>query len=298
MPSTIPETISSEPLDAADLSEAAQRAPIHERDRIPSWVLRLQERLYGWLSTDSRVVIAIVITGVAVVGLLVLSSMKFFEVVIAGLESSAFLGLFLVNWIGNGGALVPIPGARFVGLLMIFQNAVLFPSWEVFAVSGAAMGLGLLSYYIAGARTARAYEAGDTEGAEQLARDTGMLAQAGDSTMAMASGQAATTAPDAAAKADGEVPRNGLRGRLSGSFQKAQERAEPVISKHGSTGMFLLCFGPSPLGTAAAFIGGLMRFGFSRYLAASFAAKYLLAGIIVVAGLVFSEAARSVELPF
>lgn len=41
-----------------------------------------------------------------------------------------------------------------------------------------------------------------------------------------------------------------------------------------------------------------MRFGFARYLATSFAAKYLLAGIIVAMGLVFSDAARAVDLPF
>ena len=90
----------------------------------------------------------------------------------------------------------------------------------------------------------------------------------------------------------------GLRRRFSQSFKHAKERAEPVIAKHGVRGMFLLCFGPSPLGTAAAFLGGLMRFGFTRYLAASFASKYLLAGIVVVAGLIFSEAARSIQLPF
>ena len=41
-------------------------------------------------------------------------------------------------------------------------------------MAGAAMGLGLLSYYIAGARTARSYADGDAS-AEQLAQDTGML---------------------------------------------------------------------------------------------------------------------------
>jgi hypothetical protein len=56
-------------------------------------------------------------------------------------------------------------------------------------------------------------------------------------------------------------------------------------------GMFVLCFGPTPLGTTAAFLGGLMRFGFARYLATPFAAKYLLAGIVVAAGLFFSGAA-------
>ena len=70
-----------------------------------------------------------------------------------------------------------------------------------------------------------------------------------------------------------------------------------MIEQRGLYGMFLLCFAPTPLGTAAAYLGGLMRFGFSRYLLASFAAKYLLAAIIVVLALVFNEAARSVQMP-
>ena len=61
--------------------------------------------------------------------------------------------------------------------------------------------------------------------------------------------------------------------------------------------MFLLCFAPTPMGTAAAYLGGLMRFGFSRYLLASFVAKFLLTGIIVLLALIFSDAARAVDVP-
>jgi hypothetical protein len=296
----IPENISADPLNADELSEVAQRAPIHEGDRIPGWLLRVQELLFGWLSRDSRVLIAVVLIAVAVVGLLTLSSMKFFRIALEDLDITAYVGLFLVNWIGNGGVLVPIPGARFVGLLMIFQNAVLFPSLEVFAVSGAAMGLGLLSYYIAGARTERAYRKGDTEGAERLAKDTGMLAQADEPTMDMAQSMTpiAQSPHPKEDHAGAQGQGGGLKRRVSDSFKQAQDRAEPVIEKHGVSGMFLLCFAPTPLGTAAAFLGGLMRFGFSRYLAASFASKYLLAGIIVVAGLAFSGVASTVQLPF
>jgi membrane protein DedA with SNARE-associated domain len=168
---------------------------------------------------------------------------------------------------------------------MIFQQAVIFPSWEVFAISGAAMALGLLSYYIAGARTARSYQAGDADSAQAVADDAGML---DDVEPASAAAAATATRPSTMKR---------LEGRLSKSLQKAQAKAQPAIEQHGVRGMFVLCFGPTPLGTAAAFVGGLMGFGFARYLATSFAAKYLLAGVIVAAGLLFSEAARSVDLP-
>jgi len=88
-----------------------------------------------------------------------------------------------------------------------------------------------------------------------------------------------------------------LRRRFTTSLARAQERAQPILERRGTPGMLLLCFGPTPMGTAAAYVGGLMRFGFRRYLLASFAGKYLLTGIIVVLALTFSDAARAVPIP-
>jgi hypothetical protein len=284
-------------------------------DRVPHWVMRVHAWFTGLMSSESRLVLGLFIVGLAVVALLVLSSMRFVDVVFDSLDTLSFLGLFLVNWLGNGGALVPIPGARFIGLMMIFQQAVLFPSWEVFAVSGAAMALGLLSYYIAGARTAESYQQGDAAGAEQLATDAGMLdgSKLSDDASsrtptpdpaASPTATATTTPAPAMAAANTADPASNpssmkrLEHRFSVSLRKAQVRAQPVIEKHGVTGMFLLCVGPTPLGTAAAFVGGLVRFGFARYLATSFAAKYLLAGIIVALALILSDTAHTVDLPF
>jgi hypothetical protein len=304
---------------ANELDEAASRSPIHEGDEAPTFILRTQAWFHHWLSNKSRVVLGLVVVFVAVVLLLTVSSFQFLSIVFDALNIFTFLGLFLVNWLGNGGALVPIPGARFIGLLMIFQQAVLMPSWEVFAVSGAAMALGLFSYYIAGVRTAKSYAQGDAAGAEQLAQQTGMLDDevtdlspgAGlDEEFVMAisgvepSSPTASPGPanvavpaNAAVPADEDTRSSRLRGRFTRSLKKTQERAQPIIEQRGTRGMFLLCFAPTPMGTAAAYLGGLMRFGFSRYLLASFAAKYLLAGIIVVLALVFNDAAHAVQIP-
>lgn len=303
-------TITPDPEQAAELDKVARSQPIYGRDQAPSFMLRGQAWLHRWLSNESRVVVGVGVVIFAVLVVLALSTLRFLQIVFDALDLVAFVGLFLVNWLGNGGALVPIPGARFAGLLLIFQQAVLLPSWEVFAVAGGAMALGLLSYYIAGARTAKSYLAGDSEGAQELATETGMLGDErpefspgaeidADVVSAMA-GVApqeprASGSPSAAAQPAPRTAR--LRERFSSSLKRAQERAQPVIEQRGPYGMFLLCFAPTPLGTAAAYIGGLMRFGFSRYLLASFAAKYLLAGIIVVLALVFNEAARSVQIP-
>jgi uncharacterized membrane protein YdjX (TVP38/TMEM64 family) len=79
--------------------------------------------------------------------------------------------------------------------------------------------------------------------------------------------------------------------RFAASWHRALERAQPAVEKHGLTGMFWLCFAPTPLGTAGAFLGGAMGFGFSRYLLASFAAKYLLTVFIVIIAVVVADQA-------
>ena len=175
-------------------------------------------------------------------------------------------------------------------------------SLEVFAVAGAAMSLGLLTYYIAGARTAESYAEGDSQGAEDLARETGMLDDDGVDFSPGAELDAKAVAAIAGVEDDDSTSEPGsddgrLRSRFRSGLLRAQARAKPVLEKRGTAGMFLLCFAPTHMGTAAAYVGGLMRFGFSRYLLASFAAKFLLTGIIVLLALVFSDAARAVDIP-
>lgn len=281
---------------------------MHAGDQAPSIVLHAQEWVYRWLSSQSRIVLGLVIVILAVVTAIVFSSFQLLRIFLSGLDIVALIAVFLVNWLGNGGALVPIPGARFAGLLLIFNQAVLLPSWEVFGVAGLGMALGLLSYYIAGVRTAASYAQGDSAGAEDLARQTGMLgedsldftpgteldAQAVEAIAGVKSNVAEAPATGTEDTADSS---GRLRSRFRSSLQRAQERAEPVIEQRGVWGMFLLCFAPTPMGTAAAYVGGLMRFGFSRYLLASFAAKFMLTGIIVLLALVTGDTAGAVDIP-
>lgn len=287
--------------------EAAAQAPMHGNDQAPSFVLRGQAWVYRWLSSQSRVVLGLVIVILAVVAAVALSSSKLLRIFFEGLDVLALAALFLVNWLGNGGALVPIPGARFVGLLLVFNQAVVLPSLQVFTVAAAGMALGLLSYYIAGARTAASYAEGDAVGAEDLARETGMLgddsydfspgADLDAQTVEAIAGVSPEPAPPPSSSDAAGTRSGGLRSRFRSSLQQAQARAKPVIEQRGTGGMFLLCFAPTPMGTAAAYLGGLMRFGFSRYLLASFVAKFLLTGIIVLLALIFSDAARAVDVP-
>lgn len=316
MTTPVGQALRRDPEQAAELDGAGSRAPINAADKVPGLLLRAQAWVHGWLSNESRVVLGMVVVVLAVVVLIALSSVRFLRIIFDALDIVAFLGLFLVNWLGNGGALVPIPGARFIGLLLIFQQAVILPSWEVFGVAGAAMALGLLSYYVAGARTAQSYAEGDTAGAEDLASRTGMLdedatefspgAQLDEAAIVAIAGTGPPAAVDEAAGSDDQDTESAaaptstsgrLRKRFTTSLKRTQERAQPIIEQRGVFGMLLLCFAPSPMGTAAAYLGGLLRFGFVRYLAASFAAKYLLAGLIVLLALTFSDVARSVQIP-
>ena len=292
------------PTPATEL-QAAARTPLHQRDRVPTFLLRGQAWLQRWISIESRLLLSLVIVILAVFAALIMSSMQLLRILIDDLNLVALLSIFLINWLGNGGALVPIPGARFIGLLIIFQQAVLLPSWEVFLVAGAAMSLGLLSYYLAGARTAESYAEGDAAGAEDLARDTGMLgedvpdfAPGAELDAQAVSAITGVSEPELEPEASASESRVGrLRQRFTTSLQRAQARAQPVIEQRGTPGMFLLCLAPSPMGTASAYVGGLMRFGFSRYLVASFGAKFMLAGFVVLLALTFSDAARAVDIP-
>ena len=275
-------------------------------------MLRGQEWLQGWFSNESRLLMGVVIVTVAVVAAIAVSSLRVVQTAFESLDLFVVLTLFLVNWLGNGGVLVPIPGARFIGLLMVFQRAVILPSWEVFLVAGAAMGLGQLSYFVAGARTEQSYAEGDDAGAQKIASDSGMLDEQtadfspgaeldADIVSAIADVAATPVAPadaeGAARTKGGSGAAGGWRARFSTSLKHAQDRAQPVLERRGAWGMFLLCFAPTPLGTAAAYAGGLMGFGFRRYLVSSFASKFLLTGVVVVLALVFSDAARAVAIP-
>lgn len=285
---------------------------MHAADRVPRFMLRTQAWLQGWFTNESRLLMGVVVVAVAVMSAVTVSSLRFVRVAFESLDLFVVLTLFLVNWLGNGGVLVPIPGARFIGLLMIFQQAVILPSLEVFLVAGAAMGLGQLSYYVAGARTAQSYAEGDDAGAERIASDSGMLEHETadfapgaelDADIVSAIADVHAT-PEASTESEGSAgtketsgAAGGWRSRFSTSLKHAQERAQPVLEQRGAWGMFLLCFAPTPLGTAAAYVGGLIGFGFKRYLVSSFASKFLLTGVIVALALVFSDAARAVAIP-
>ena len=100
---------------------------MHARDQVPRFILQAQAWVYRWISSQSRIVFSLVIVILAIIAAILFSSFRVLQILFDGLDVVALVGLFLVNWLGNGGALVPIPGARFVGLLLVFNQAVVLP---------------------------------------------------------------------------------------------------------------------------------------------------------------------------
>jgi membrane protein DedA with SNARE-associated domain len=124
-------------------------AELHPHDRIPEWLRRAQERLLGIWPTSRRRQVGAVVAVVAVFVATLLAASRLLDFVFGSLDVVAYLGLFAVNWIGAGGLLVPIPGTRIAGWLMIIQQGGALEPLFAGVVGGLAMTIGQVSVYIA-----------------------------------------------------------------------------------------------------------------------------------------------------
>lgn len=115
----------------------------------PKWLVRYHARVDERVSVRTRRRLGIAVGfGAAIAGTLVVLVIK-----PLGLDISwaAWIGLFLANWVGNGGILVPIPGLRFVGWTMAAHQGAEGPTILVGLVAGFAMALGQTSFYLTAA---------------------------------------------------------------------------------------------------------------------------------------------------
>ena len=123
--------------------------PTDPQDGAPRWLLRYHAWLDQRTSPRTRRRLGIALGfGAAIVGTLIVLVIK-----PLGLDIpwAAWIGLFLANWIGNGGILVPIPGLRFVGWTMAAHQGAEGPTILVGLVAGFAMALGQTSFYLTAA---------------------------------------------------------------------------------------------------------------------------------------------------
>jgi len=167
---------------------------------------------------------------------------------------------------------------------MLFQQAIALAPLEAMLVAAAGMSLGLLSYYLAGATTAR-HRVGTATSTDAIDDGTKASKHADDA--------ATEGAPTTDASTQGAVftwlSSHRLTRRFLDSLEKAQAQARPVIERRGMSGVFWLCVAPSALATAGAFVSGSIGFGFSRFLLAAFSSKLALAAIVTLAALVFAN---------
>ena len=120
------------------------------RDQAPRHFVRLHAWLDHRFSPKARRRLGVVVGfGAAVGGTLIAAGVvKRFGL---DIPWAAWIGLFLANWIGNGGILVPIPGLRLVGMTMAAHQGAEGPTILVGLVAGFAMALGQTSFYLTAA---------------------------------------------------------------------------------------------------------------------------------------------------
>jgi membrane protein DedA with SNARE-associated domain len=135
--------------DAAPGAEPSSPGPSGRGDDPPRHLVSLHAWLEAHFSERTRRRLGLVVGfGAAILATLIVLVVK-----PLGLDIpwAAWIGLFLANWIGNGGILVPIPGLRLVGWTMAVHQGADGPTLIVGLVAGLAMALGQTSFYLTAA---------------------------------------------------------------------------------------------------------------------------------------------------
>jgi membrane protein DedA with SNARE-associated domain len=132
------------------LGQASDSVPIDAEGRPPESLVEAHGSLDRRFSPRTRRRLGIVLGfGAAIIGTLI--ALDLARTIGPGINLGAWVGLFLANWIGNGGLLVPIPGLRLVGWTMIVHQGADGPTLLVGLVAGFAMALGQTSFYLTAA---------------------------------------------------------------------------------------------------------------------------------------------------
>jgi membrane protein DedA with SNARE-associated domain len=130
------------------------RAPgvqlIDPDDRPPESLVGVHRSVDERVSPQTRRRLGLIVGfGAAIVGTLI--ALDLLKSLAPSIGLGAWIGLFLANWIGNGGLLVPIPGLRLVGWTMVVHQGADGPTLLVGLVAGVAMALGQTSFYLTAA---------------------------------------------------------------------------------------------------------------------------------------------------
>lgn len=234
---------SSDPNDAGAPVTSAGNAPLHPGDRPPNVLLQGPATLERRISHRSRRRIALVVGfGAAIIGTIVTLGLARD----LGLEIplAAWGGLFLANWIGNGGILVPIPGLRFIGWTMTVHQGTDGAPIIVGLIAGLAMALGQTMYYL-----------GASAGSRHLQEHAA----------------AKPPAPD-------------RPHRIRSLTQRIRTTIEALLRDYGVPTVFSLSAVPNPFTTFASITAGSIGMGFMRFLVSNFAGHVVLGLILALFG--------------
>jgi len=172
---------------------------------------------------------------------------------VLNLDLLAYLGLVITCWIGAGGALVPVPGARPLSWLMIVNQGALLDPVAVAIVSALAMALGQSSYFLA-------TRAGKRRVDEH--------------------GHPATHIHDA-------PPASRSRRAVARSKEllaRGRERIQRRMADHPRQTIFMVAVIPSPLTTFATVTASATGIPFRRFITASLAGFLVLTTVLVLIG--------------
>ncbi len=243
----------------------AQAASIDEPtpgmvDRAHTWVLD------RWPTTVRRRIAAVAV--LVAVGLVATSTIA--RVVGFAIDAGvlAYIGVMVVCWVGAGGALVPVPGARPLSWVMIVQQSTILAAPIVALTAALAMALGQSSYFLA-----------TRIGKRRRLEGHGHHRQGGDERSTL---DDAGTLPDGATP--GAKPPNRIVARSRAMLVHGQAAVTGRMATHPQRIIFALSVVPNPLTTFATVSAATMGLSFVRFLTASLAGFLVLTIALAVAG--------------
>jgi uncharacterized membrane protein YdjX (TVP38/TMEM64 family) len=182
---------------------------------------------------------------------------------LARLDVLAYAGMMIVCWVGAGGALVPIPGARPLSWLLIVQQGAVLDPLLVALAAALAMAVGETSYFVATRAGGQHLHHHDRRAAADRSQ-----------------------APDPAGRDDGAEASRWRRLMADGRrlLTRAQDAVASLMSRHPRRTIFLVSLVPSPLTTFGAVAAAKDRVMFRDFFVASLAGFLVLALALVIAG--------------
>jgi membrane protein DedA with SNARE-associated domain len=251
--------------------------------RLHDWVV------LHWPATWRRRVGA----AVAVIAMLLataIASARLLRLVFDQLDVLAYAGLFITCWLGAGGALVPIPGVRWMSFLMIINQAAAMDPVTVAVVGATAMVCGQTSWFLAaraGSQRVRAHH----EAAPAAVDAAPAPSRSSADPMpppAPPGGQPATGQISAAAGSEAAVasaaPAVGRRARLAARTARARQRTEARLREHALSTIWLVAMVPSPLTSITTSSAGAIGVPFRRFLAGAFGGFLTLSAVLALLG--------------